>query len=81
MFKSELSGKCYGEYTSPVRVVVERRPKSYQNKDGKLSRGWEIVREIAVGPDEVEAALARAVPMKELAPLETTPFNGPIITR
>lgn len=57
MFKSQLSGKVYGPGISPVRIVTEMRPKTYENYDGRdviRTEGWEIVKEITVGPDEVE---------------------------
>jgi hypothetical protein len=58
MFKSELTGKIYGKGTHPVKVVTERRAKTYEhfNFYGEslgTTQGWEIVKEISVGPDEV----------------------------
>lgn len=52
----------------PVRVVVEKRPKTYVNRvyneDGEgwyevETQGWEIVRELLVRPRHVEAVKAR----------------------
>lgn len=53
MFKSELSGRQYPCGIKPVRVVVERRVAHYVNDEGKESEGWEIVKEITIGSDEV----------------------------
>lgn len=52
MFKSQLSGKQYEASIAPVKVVVERREQTYINEAGLISHGWEIVREIMIGPDE-----------------------------
>jgi hypothetical protein len=35
-----------------MRVVIERRQQHYVNDEGKESEGWEIVKEITIGPDE-----------------------------
>lgn len=56
MFRSQLSGKQYGPHDKPVRVVVETRPRTYRNDEGKISFGSEIVRELLVGEDEIEEA-------------------------
>lgn len=58
MFRSQLSGRVYPLRVQPVFQVVERRPRKYQNYtiDGELieTEGWEIVRELMVGPDEMK---------------------------
>lgn len=38
--KNSISGE------KPVKVVLERREKTYKNEDGKISHGHEIVREV-----------------------------------
>lgn len=60
MFKSEFSGKQVDKHTSPVRVVTHKRKKFYTDDKGYTSgQGWEIVKEISVSPDEVEAVKAK----------------------
>lgn len=61
MFRSQLSGKVSDKRVSPVRVVIETRPRKYENynpktKQVKISYGSEIVREIIVLPEEVVQA-------------------------
>lgn len=51
-FRSQLSGKQYPDGEKPVKTVVETRLQTYTNKDGKVSHGWEIVREVLHGEDE-----------------------------
>lgn len=53
-FRSQHSGKEYPAGTKPVRIVVATRQKTYVGYEGKRSNGWEIVKEIDVGPDEVQ---------------------------
>jgi hypothetical protein len=58
VFKSQLSGKVYGPGVSPQMVVVARRPQTYVNYVGeddeeKITHGWEIVKELRIGPDEL----------------------------
>jgi hypothetical protein len=64
MFKC---GKC-GVLTKPgegaTTLVVERRDREYPQPDGEITRGWEIVKEILVGPcckgeDEAKAEAVR----------------------
>jgi len=64
MFKSELTGKQFGKYVSPVVIVTHKRKKTYFRKDKygndrECGQGWEIVKEIRVAPSEVEAARAK----------------------
>lgn len=54
MFKSQYSGRLYPAGTKPVRLVIAQRPKQYKNEDGKISHGYETVKEIIVGPNEVD---------------------------
>ena len=57
MFYSEYSGKLFGPGISPVTIVIEKRPKEYQNEVRKKIRvtyGFEIVKEIKVAPNEVQ---------------------------
>lgn len=62
MFKSQFSGKVYGPKVAPVKVVVSTRARRYENwvnKELVESEGWEIVKELSVGPDEVEQVQER----------------------
>lgn len=52
MFRSQLSGKLYPPKTKPKRIVVATRPQTYVNEVGLISYGSEIVKELAIGPDE-----------------------------
>lgn len=54
MFKSQLTGKQYGPGVKPVRVVVATRPKTYIEHGVVVGTGTEIVKEMVIGPDEVD---------------------------
>jgi hypothetical protein len=64
MFKSEFSGKQIEANVTPVKVVTHKRYKVYTQKDKynvehEVGRGWEIVKELMVAPEEVEAVKAK----------------------
>ena len=59
MYKCQETGETIGPRVPQNRIVIERRRKIYENKIRKgknkgqveLIEGWEIVKEIIVGPD------------------------------
>lgn len=55
MFISQFSKKQIDANVTPVKVVTKKRPMAYVNHDGKRTFGWEIVEEMLVAPNEVEA--------------------------
>jgi len=48
MFTCQLCNGVSKPRQQPKKVVVERRPKTYINPGGLMSKGWEIVRELIV---------------------------------
>lgn len=57
MFVSDFSGKVFGPKVSAIKIVVEKRLKTYHNvvkKKTKITEGWEIVKELNVAPSEIE---------------------------
>ena len=56
MFICEYSGKLSEKGVSPVKVIIETRPKTFEVKDKKgrvrkLVHSWEIVKELKVLPE------------------------------
>lgn len=60
MFICDVTKKSVGPHISPIRIVVETRPRVYRNQvwneleqcyEEKVSHGTEIVKEIQVGPE------------------------------
>ncbi len=68
MFKSDFSGKSSKPKESPVKLVIKKRKKTYENNitlktntlkpvnKVKITNGWEIVKEINVLQSEFEDA-------------------------
>lgn len=48
MFRCQNCGSVIGPGVSPIKIITDRREKTYTNSAGYLVRGWEIVREAQV---------------------------------
>jgi len=60
MFISDFSGKNSDPGVCPVKIVTHKRTRVYNAVDDRgyqyeAGRGWEIVKEISVLPEEVKA--------------------------
>lgn len=59
-YKCQHSGKVIGPGIRQFRVVTERRSKQYttisnrEDEEARLSEGWEIAKELVVGPEAYE---------------------------
>lgn len=55
MFKCQKCDKSIGPYISPIKLIIEKRNRTYEITDGpragETSEGWEIVKEMVVCPD------------------------------
>lgn len=50
MYRCDVTKQLSKPSEKPYRLVVERREKTYMDKDGHpVGQGWEVVKEIQVG--------------------------------
>lgn len=54
MFRSQVSGKQSKKYESPVKVITEVRQVTYINPKGKVTTGYEPVKEVTMLAEEAK---------------------------
>jgi len=50
-YRCQLCNSLIGPKVRQSKVVTAKREREYRNEEGKVSQGWEIVRELKVCPD------------------------------
>lgn len=56
MFRCAYSKELSLPNERPITLVIERREREYENKNGEKVYGWEIVKEIKVRESNLEKA-------------------------
>ncbi len=68
MFVCQQCGQQVDRRVHAIHLIVEKRDREYTQPDGHISRGWEIVREIIVGPCCKPSELDRDSVNREIGP-------------